>query len=216
MPRQNDNHVPRDGGRRRGGPRKRNPIQPASIHFIESLGRGSSSNGSGNQSVKKNEVETTFERWIFFGSNAVELVRNRVLSEVDLGIAHVAFTGARSQKPDKKIAYIGPRANVNPHGRVVLSGKVAAVDLDEIGHGRSRIRQAVVPTAHPDFDAPKWLNIDLGRRPEGFDVAAFSRALQLDGPLELSPVFVINGRISGLGDGYRRQEAWTNPPTSPR
>jgi hypothetical protein len=246
MPRKNDKHVPRDGGRRRGGPRGRNPVQAVSVHRLNELvekdaaeraaeressrpwyDRPKSAPAAPKVSTESARIEPIFARRLFFGATAGRLLRipggpggfsMRVFQNVDpLGHMDVEFTGARSQRPDAKIAFDGLRAYVNPHNIVVVSGKVSGEDLDEIGHGKSgRIRQVESPTPDPDLTAPKWLHIALGTRPDGYDTAALSNALRTDGPLELTPVFLINGRLSFPGDHEGREEAWRlAPPARP-
>lgn len=172
------------------------------------------------QTPEPSKIEPVFARRLLFGETTRDLLRvripsemfpRRVLPKVDtLGYTDVELTGARSQRPDEGIALSGLRAYVNQDNIVVLSGKVQGNDVDEIGNGH-RIRRTDAPTPDPDLVTPKWLHVALGTKPDAFDVSQLSSALRTDGSLELTPVIIINGRLSFPGDS-ERQQAWTRKP----
>jgi hypothetical protein len=163
--------------------------------------------GRSDNEGQKKIVENLFERRIFLGDKAIAALAGGTLSGVDpQGFVVVGFSG-RSQTPLKAIPLEKPRAELSKAGAVVLSGKVAAGHLVEIGHEVGPINQTDIPPANHDYQGKNWLNVSLGRVSAGFNTKLFAQAVQADGALELSPVSTINGH-SVDPNRYDLEELW--------
>lgn len=191
MPRRNENHV---YDRSRRPKRRGRASKPAPVDWerVEAERNGYSSERQ--PEIRRREPRPNeFQRHITgFSEHALELLERYEL-EGAAGFIAVRFTGV-SDAPRRQIEYRKPTIVVSKAGTVVLSGMVDGTNLDEIGGGYGPIRQVDVPDLD-SHDAPRRLNVSLGREPQSFDSGELAKVLVDEGStLMLSKIAIINGQ----------------------
>lgn len=199
-----------------GGKRKRRGLPPQPVDWERVSAQNSVNEGfepshwRPSARPSTSHVNNGFVRRLTgFSDRALTMMLAHDFKDVDEEGVKVAFTGV-SQAPRKEIPYAKPGLTKTRGGVLVVSGMVDPSSVAEIGNNGSRIEQVDAPDLE-GYDAPRRLNVGLGREPVvNFDQKEFA-ALVAGSQLIVSRVVEINGRSV---DPYvtNFQGFWKRPP----